>query len=57
MMKKNFISRGWQWNEYGAQLSPVATGGSGGLSLPKRSSKSPQIESETLQISWFFVKF
>jgi len=30
-MKKNFTSRGLQTNKYGAQHSPVATGGFGGL--------------------------
>jgi len=38
-------------------LSPVATGGFGGLSSPKQCSKSPKLKHETLYISGVFVNF
>ena len=38
-------------------LSPFATRGFWGLSPPKRSSKPPKLQYETLLISWDFVKF
>jgi len=39
------------------RVSPVATGGFGGLSPPKKSSKTPKLKRETLQRSGFLVNF